>query len=94
LNRPQENWLLRLYVAGRTFRSATAHANLQRLCEDHLRGRYRIDVVDLLESPLAAKAHEIVAVPTVVREMPVPFRKVIGDLADARRALFGLDFPL
>jgi circadian clock protein KaiB len=90
----QEHWLLRLYVAGQTWRSATVHANLRRLCDEYLQGRYRIDVIDLVESPLLARTHEIVAVPAVVREAPVPFRKVIGDLADARRALLGLDFPL
>lgn len=90
---PEQSWLLRLYVAGRSARlSYMAEANLTALCEKYLRGRYRIEVVDLSADPRLAKEHEIVAVPAVVRERPVPFRKVIGDLRDTERALFGLDF--
>jgi circadian clock protein KaiB len=88
-----ESWLLRLYVARRSASlSYRAEANLTSLCEKYLRGRYRIDVIDLSADPRLAKEHEIVAVPTVVRERPVPFRKVIGDLRDTERALFALDF--
>ena len=89
-----EKWLLRLYIAGRARRlSCAAENNLRVLCETHLTGRYEIHVVDLLEEPHLARAHEIVAVPTVVRERPVPFRKVIGDLTHRERALLGLDYP-
>ena len=88
-----ESRLLRLYVAGRSASlSYRAEANLTSLCEQYLRGRYRIDVIDLSADPRLAKEYEIVAVPTVVRERPVPFRKVIGDLRDTERALFALDF--
>jgi circadian clock protein KaiB len=88
----EDSWLLRLYVAGRSASlSYRAEANLTSLCEKYLRGRYRIHVIDLSDDPRLAKEHEIVAVPTVVRERPVPFRKVIGDLRDTERTLFGLD---
>jgi len=89
----EHSWLLRLYVAGRSASlSYRAEANLTSLCEKYLPGRYEIHVIDLSDDPRLAKEHEIVAVPTVVRERPVPFRKVIGDLRDTERALFGLEF--
>jgi circadian clock protein KaiB len=88
-----ESWLLRLYVVGRKASlSYRAEANLTSLCEKYLRGRYRIQVIDLSDDPRLAKEHEIVAVPTVVRERPVPFRKVTGDLRDMERAVFALGF--
>ena len=87
-----ESWLLRLYVAGRSAAlSYRAEANLTALCEKYLAGRYKIHVIDLSDDPRLAKEHEIVAVPTVVRERPVPFRKAIGDFRDMERALFALD---
>ena len=85
-----ENWLLRLYVAGPGGVSALARANLERICREHVKTSYRIDVVDLLKNPALAREHEVVAVPMVVRESPVPIRKVIGDLSNAERALFAL----
>jgi circadian clock protein KaiB len=89
-----EKWRLSLYVAGRARRlSCTAENNLRALCETYLTGRYEIRVVDLLEEPHLARMHEIVAVPTVVREHPVPLRKVIGDLTRNERTLLGLDDP-
>ena len=84
-------WDLRLYVAGKTARSVAAFENLSRLCEEHLHGRYRIEVVDLLAHPELADGDEIVAVPTLVRRLPAPVRKVIGDLSDTARALVELE---
>jgi circadian clock protein KaiB len=83
-------WDLRLYVAGRTARSVAAFENLSRLCEEHLRGKYRIEVVDLLVQPQLAKGDQIVAIPTLVRKIPQPIRKVIGDLSNVERTLVGL----
>lgn len=84
-------WLLRLYVAGQTPRSLTAFANLKRLCEEHMAGRYQIEVIDLLKNPQLAAGDEIVAIPTLVRRLPSPVRKIIGDLSNAERVLVGLD---
>jgi circadian clock protein KaiB len=83
-------WDLRLYVAGKTARSVAAFENLKRLCEEHLRGKYRIEVVDLLVHPQLAKGDQIVAIPTLVRKIPPPIRKVIGDLSNEERTLVGL----
>lgn len=83
-------WELRLYVAGKAPRSMAALDNLQRLCEEHLHGKYRIEVVDLLVHPHLAKGDQIVAIPTLVRKLPSPIRKVIGDLSNSDRALIGL----
>jgi circadian clock protein KaiB len=82
---------LRLYVAGQTSRSLSALANLKRICEEHLSGRYRIEVIDLLEHPQLARGDQILALPTVVRKLPEPIRKLVGDLSDTERALVGLD---
>jgi len=84
-------WRLRLYVAGQTPKSITALANLKRLCEGHLAGRYRIEVVDLMDRPHLARRDEIVAIPTLVRALPPPLRRIIGDLSDEERVLVGLD---
>jgi len=83
-------WELRLYVAGQTPRSLTAFANLKRLCEEHLPGQYNIEVVDLLKHPQLAAGDQIVAIPTLVRKLPEPLRKIVGDLRDTERALVGL----
>lgn len=88
---PREFWELRLYVAGQTPRAVTAFANLERICEEHLKGQYRIEVIDLLESPQLAKGDQILAVPTLVRKLPEPVRKIIGDLSNTERVLVGLD---
>jgi circadian clock protein KaiB len=82
---------LRLYVAGQTPRSIAAVANLKRICEQHLEGRYRIEVIDLLERPQLARGDQILALPTLVRKLPVPIRKLVGDLSDTERVLVGLD---
>ena len=85
-----EVWNLRLYVAGQTPRSIAAFANLKRLCEEHLSGRYNIEVVDLVKHPQLAAGDQIVAIPTLVRKLPEPLRKIVGDLRDSERALVGL----
>jgi len=82
---------LRLYIAGQTARSLAALANLQRICDEHLEGRYRLEVIDLLERPQLARGDQIFALPTLVRKLPVPIRKLVGDLSDTERALVGLD---
>jgi circadian clock protein KaiB len=84
-------WELRLYVAGQTPRSVEAFANLKRICEDHLKGHYRIEVVDLLVNPTLARGHQILAVPTLVRQLPAPMKKLIGDFSNVERVLVGLD---
>ncbi len=82
---------LRLYVAGQTARSVAALANLRKICKEHLAGRYRIQVIDLLERPQLARGDQILALPTLVRRLPEPIRKLVGDLSDTERALIGLD---
>jgi circadian clock protein KaiB len=84
-------WQLRLYVAGATAKSVAALANLRRLCETHLAGRYEIEVIDLLVNPALAAGDQILAVPTLVRKFPEPIRKIIGDLSNEDRVLVGLD---
>lgn len=87
----KEVWILKLYVAGQTPKSLTAFANLKKICEEHLAGKYRIEVVDLLENPKLAKGDQIIAIPTLVRQLPPPVKKIIGDLANTERVLVGLD---
>jgi circadian clock protein KaiB len=86
-----EFWELRLYVAGQTPKSVAALANLNRFCEEHLAGRYNIEVVDLVEDPKRARGDQILAIPTLVRRLPEPIRKIIGDLSNTERVLVGLD---
>jgi len=83
-------WELRLYVAGKTAKSVAALENLERLCEEHLSGKYKIEVVDLLVHPQLAKGDQIIAIPTLVRKLPQPIRKIIGDLSNKERTLVGL----
>ncbi|MGA2926297.1 MAG: circadian clock KaiB family protein [Solirubrobacteraceae bacterium] len=85
-----EHFVLRLYVAGQTRKSLTAFANLRKICETHLAGRYQIEVIDLLERPQLARGDEIIAIPTLVRKLPKPITQVIGDLSDTERVLVGL----
>jgi circadian clock protein KaiB len=85
-----ETWELRLYVAGQTPKSIAAFANLKRVCEQHLNGRYQIEIVDLLENPQMAAGDQIIAIPTLVRKLPQPLRKIVGDLRDTERVLVGL----
>ena len=84
-------WRLRLYVAGTTPKSMAAFANLKEICEEHLGGQYSIEIIDLLQSPQLARGDQIVAVPTLVRKLPHPVKKIIGDLSNTERVLVGLD---
>ena len=86
-----ETYLLRLYVAGKTPKSLTAFVNLKKICEQHLVGQYRLEVIDLLENPTLAGGDQILAIPTLVRRLPEPMRKIIGDLSNTERVLIGLD---
>lgn len=85
------NWNLRLYVAGQTPRSLTAFKNLKDICEEYLKGEYHIEVIDLMENPTLARGDQILAIPTLVRKLPQPIRKIIGDLSNTERVLVGLD---
>ena len=85
-----ETWELRLYIAGQTPRSVAAFANLERLCEEHLSGRYKIEVIDLMQHPQLAAGDQIVAIPTLVRKLPEPLRRIVGDLSNTERTLVGL----
>jgi circadian clock protein KaiB len=86
-----ELWDLRLYVAGQTPRSVAALANLKKICEEHLAGRYRVEVIDLVKNPQRARSDQILAIPTLVRRVPEPVRRIIGDLSNQDRVLVGLD---
>ena len=86
-----ERWQLRLYVAGQTPKSIAALSNLKRLCETHMAGHYEIEVIDLLKNPKLAAGDQILAIPTLVRKLPAPVKKIIGDLSDEVRTLVGLD---
>jgi circadian clock protein KaiB len=86
-----EKWELRLYIAGQTPKSVTAFTNLKRLCEEYLHDQYQIEVIDLLQHPNLAKQDQILAIPTLVRKLPVPIRQIIGDLSNQEKVLLGLD---
>ena len=85
-----ETWALRLYVAGQTPKSVAAFANLKKICEEHLQGRYTIEVIDLVKQPQLAAGDQILAIPTLIRKLPEPLRRIVGDLRDTERALVGL----
>lgn len=87
----QKLWNMRLYIAGQTPKSVAALANLKKICEEHLRGQYRIEIIDLMENPHLARQDQIVAIPTLIRELPQPIRRIIGDLSNTQRVLVGLD---
>jgi circadian clock protein KaiB len=87
----QDTYALRLYVAGQTTRSLAAFKNLKKICDEHLEGRYQIEVIDLLKNPKLAKGDQIMAIPTLVRKLPPPLKKIIGDLSNTERVLVGLD---
>ncbi len=89
--KPADRWILRLYVAGQTPKSLTAFANLKAICEEHMQGHYAIEVIDLVASPQLAREDQILALPTLVRKLPSPVRKIIGDLSNVDRVLVGLD---
>lgn len=88
---PGKTWKLRLYVAGQTPRSVAAIDNLEKICHEHLHDRYELEVIDLLKNPKLARDHQVLAVPTLVRQLPDPARKIIGDLSNIERVLVGLD---
>ncbi len=90
-NMVEDAWILRLYVAGQSPKCLLAFANLKRICETQLNGKYKIEVIDLLENPQLSKDDQILAIPTLVRKLPVPVRKIIGDLSNTERVLVGLD---
>ena len=87
----RKTWELRLYVAGQTPKCLAAFSNLKRLCEEHLAGEYRIEIIDLLKQPQLARGDQILAIPTLVRKLPEPMKKIIGDLSNTERVLIGLD---
>jgi circadian clock protein KaiB len=87
----QDGYNLRLYVAGQTPKSMAAIANLKKICEQHLAGRYEIEIVDLIKDPALARRHQIVAIPTLIRELPEPLKRIIGDLSNVEKVLVGLD---
>jgi circadian clock protein KaiB len=89
-----DTWNLRLYVAGQTPKSLSAFANLKKLCEEHLFGRYQIEIVDLIKQPQLAQNDQIVALPTLVRKLPAPIKRVIGDLSNLERVMVGLDLRM
>lgn len=89
-----ETWELRLYVAGQSAKSVVAFANLKRVCDEYLPGKYTIEVIDLLEQPQLAKGDQIVAIPTLVRKLPAPIRKIVGDLSNVEKTLVGLQLRL
>ena len=86
-----EKWILRLYVAGQSPKALTAFSNLKKICQEQLKGKYSIEVIDLLQDPQLGAEYQILALPTLVRKLPVPVRKIIGDLSNAERVLVGLD---
>lgn len=91
MDKEQQTWELRLYIAGKTPKSVSALSNLKRYCEEHLQGKYKIEVIDLLLHPQLAEGDQIFAVPTLVRKVPVPIRKIIGDLSNEEKVLVGLN---
>jgi circadian clock protein KaiB len=86
-----DKWILRLYVAGHTLKAVTALNNLKKICEEQLKGKYRIEVIDLLKNPRLARDNQILAIPTLVRKLPQPVRKIIGDLSNTESVLVGLE---
>lgn len=86
-----ESYALKLYVAGQTPKAVRAFSNLRKICEEHLRGRYSIEVIDLVENPALGRGDQILALPTLVRQLPAPIKKIIGDLSNTERVLVGLD---
>lgn len=90
-NAKAKEYELRLYVAGKTVKSAAALRNLQRYCEEHLKGKYTLEVIDLIENPQLAEGDQILAIPTLVRRVPEPIRRIIGDLSNEEKVLIGLD---
>jgi circadian clock protein KaiB len=93
-NQQDQAWVLRLYVAGQTPKSVAAFANLKKICAQYLKNQYQIEIIDLLENPQLARRDQILAIPTLVRNLPPPIKKIIGDLSNTERVLVGLDMQL
>ena len=91
ISREPEKWVLRLYIAGETPKCRAAFTNLQNICDKQLKGKFMIEVIDLQKNPQLSREHQILAIPTLVRKLPVPIKKIIGDLSDTERVLVGLD---
>ncbi|MEO6181999.1 MAG: circadian clock KaiB family protein [Verrucomicrobiota bacterium] len=89
--RGKEKYLLRLYISGITPRSTTAIERIKRICEEHLKGRYELEVIDIYQQPSLAKGEQIIAAPTLIRKLPLPLRRIIGDMSNEGRVLLGLD---
>jgi circadian clock protein KaiB len=87
----KKRWILKLYIAGQTTKSITAFANIKKICEEHLKGKYSIEIIDLLENPKLAKGDQILAIPTLVKQLPPPLKKIIGDFSNTQKVLIGLD---
>ena len=90
-HKENDKYILRLYVTGSTGRSVTAIENLNKICEEYLEGRYELEVVDLYQKPSLAKGDQIIAAPTLIKQLPLPFRRIIGDMSNTEKVLFGLD---
>ena len=93
-HKAKEKYVLRLYVSGLTPRSQTAIKNIKKICEEHLNGRYNLEVIDVYQKPVLAKGEQIIAAPTLIKKLPLPLRRFIGDLSDTERILLGLDLRL
>lgn len=91
LHKVKDKYILRLYVTGSTSRSVVAITNLKKICEEYLEGRYELEVIDLYQKPGLAKGEQIIAAPTLIKELPLPFRRIIGDMSNKEKVLFGLD---
>jgi circadian clock protein KaiB len=87
----KDKYILRLYITGSTIRSVLAITNLKRICEEYLEGRYELEVIDLYQNPSLAKGEQIIAAPTLIKKLPLPFRRIIGDMSDKEKVLLGLD---
>jgi circadian clock protein KaiB len=93
-NQGKDKYILRLYITGSTVRSVLAITNLKKICEEYLEGRYELEVIDLYQHPSLAKGEQIIAAPTLIKEIPLPFRRIIGDMSDKDKVLLGLDLKV
>ncbi|OGS34106.1 MAG: circadian clock protein KaiB [Elusimicrobia bacterium RIFOXYC2_FULL_34_12] len=91
MTKQKKRWILKLYIAGQTTKSITAFANIKKICEEHLKGKYSIKIIDLLKNPKLAKGDQILAIPTLIKQLPLPLKKIIGDFSNTQKVLVGLD---
>ncbi|HAM39455.1 MAG TPA: circadian clock protein KaiB [Elusimicrobia bacterium] len=91
MTKQKKRWILKLYIAGQTTKSITAFANIKKICEEHLKGKYSIRIIDLLKNPKLAKGDQILAIPTLIKQLPLPLKKIIGDFSNTQKVLVGLD---